>query len=74
MNRLVRVYEGPVVGDPKLGQQLEGHCDIAPVGSQVRVGQHHIIDGPQQRNLVAYLRIVLMTLSEAMLIIKIQTG
>ena len=33
---------------------------VALMGSEVGVGQHHIVDGPQQRNLVArYFRIVL---------------
>ena len=60
MDGLVRVYEGPVVGDPELSQQLEGNGNIALVGSQVGVGQHQIVDGPQQRDLVArYFRIVL---------------
>ncbi len=60
MDGVVGVHERPVVGDPELGQQLQGNGDIALVGSQVGVGQHHIVDGPQQRNLVTrYFRIVL---------------
>ncbi len=60
MDGLVRIYKGPVVGDPELSQQSEGNGNITLVGSQVGVGQHHIVYGPQQRNLIArYFRIVL---------------
>ena len=60
LDGVIGVHERPVVGDPKLGQQLQGNGDIALVGSDVGVGQHHVVNRPQQRNLVArYFRIVL---------------
>lgn len=60
LDGLVGVNEGPIVSDLELGQQLERDGIIALIGSQVGVGQHYIVDSPQQRDLVArYLRIVL---------------
>ena len=60
LNGVIGVYKGLVVGDPEFCQQLEGNSYIALIGSQVGVGQHHIINRPQQGNLVTrYLRVML---------------
>ena len=60
LDGVIGVHERPVVGDPELGQQLQGNGDIALVGSDVGIGEHHVVYGPQQRYLVTrYFRIVL---------------
>jgi len=56
----VWVNKGPVVSDPELGQQPEGHRHVALVCLQVWIGEHQVIDGAKQSDLVArHLRVVL---------------
>ena len=50
---VLRVGKGPVIGHPQLGQAVQRHSDGLALAGHVGVHQHHVVDSPEQRNLVA---------------------
>ena len=47
------VGKGPVGGDPAISKQAQGDGHGLGACAYIRVGEHHIVDRPQQRDLVA---------------------
>jgi len=52
-DRRLGVCKGPVIGQPKLRQQLQRDSDRLPGGGKVRKVECHIVDRPHEGDLIA---------------------
>ncbi len=55
---LLRVHERPIVRQPVLGKPPEGDTDVEAPAGKVGIGEHHVVERAEKRELVAVYLLV----------------